>query len=97
MTPPEPKSCPNCKTAKDFPAYRLFSPACMYCGARLIQSLSRLTISASECKARRQAVLADWVAHGHSEQAIRSLVAGPLCIGPEKNAACASQTSGKTH
>lgn len=71
-------TCKNCQIARDFNGYRWFSPACIFFGARLIQSLGALQISESECRARRLAVLADWVKLGHSEKEIRSLVKG-LC------------------
>lgn len=60
----------------------MFNPACLHCGARLIQHLGGLPISAMECSQRRRAMLAVWVARGHDEQMIRELVKGPFCIGP---------------
>ena len=60
----------------------MFSPACIHCGARLIQRIGKLPIPQSSCTARRKAVLADWMAHGHDEATIRALVKGPLAIGP---------------
>lgn len=79
----EQRPCPCCQVARQHPTYRFFSPACAYCGARLIQRLGQLPIAASECKTRRQAVLKDWLEHGHSETLIRNLAAGYNCIGPE--------------
>ena len=73
----------------------MFNPACLHCGARLIQSLGRLPIPASECRQRRQAALALWLRHGHNEAVIRELVKGPLPIGPEKATACDSPTPAK--
>ena len=67
-------TCKDCKSAMVSPGYRLFDPLCLHCGARLIQQLGALQIPASECTERRKAVLADWVAQGHSEAEIRRLV-----------------------
>lgn len=89
--------CEQCHTAKSFPAYRWFNPACLYCGARLIQHLGQLPIAASECRARRQMVLKDWLSYGHSEAELRALVKGEsaLAPGPDKAAASASPPSVK--
>ena len=74
--------CSNCQVAKGFAGYRLFNPACLYCGVRVIQFLGGLPISESECKRRRRDMLSVWLGQGHDEQQIRSLVKGPPCIGP---------------
>lgn len=76
-------TCTNCITARDFAAYRMYSPACIYCGARLIQRLALRDISNAECTSRRKAVLADWVAWGHSEAEIRRLVKGEPALQPK--------------
>ncbi len=84
--------CSQCHTATSFPTYRWFNPACLHCGARLIQHLGQLPIAASECKARRQKVLKDWLSYGHSEAELRALVKGTHAVapGPDKAAASAS-------
>ena len=94
--------CECCQTAAQFPEYRMFTPKCIFCGARLIQLLGRLQIPVSECLDRRRAVLKDWVQWGHSEAEIRSLVKGPLAVepppsqsGPEKDTESASRKSQK--
>lgn len=76
--------CKNCQVAKGFNGYRLFNPACLYCGARVIQLLGGLPIRATECSQRRRAMLEVWVEYGHPEAKIRELAAGKLCIGPEE-------------
>jgi len=76
-------TCKCCQTARSYPEYRMFDPACLYCGARLIQFLARLPIGQTECTQRRRAMLALWIEHGHNEQEIRRLVKGPLAIGPD--------------
>lgn len=89
--------CACCTNAKTQPAYRWFNPACLHCGARLIQHLGQLPIAASECKARRQTVLKDWLSYGHSEAELRALVQGPTALppGPVKAAASAPPPSVK--
>lgn len=84
-------TCKNCDIARWFPEHRMFDPACLHCGARLIQYLGRLPIPASECRQRRQAMLALWLKQGHSEAVIRELVKGPLAICP-KDAPTSPQT-----
>lgn len=51
----------------------MYTPACLYCGARLIQSLGRHRRPREEIADRRRAVLSDWMAHGHSEIELRRL------------------------
>lgn len=75
--------CDNCKVARDFPEYRLFNPACLYCGARMLQRLGRLSIPLSECTQRRREALAVWVKRGHSEPEIRRLYKGPPALQPD--------------
>jgi hypothetical protein len=77
MTP-----CPNCIKAATYPQYRWFNPACLHCGARIIQHLGTLGLSPDSCATRRRANLADWMAMGHNEAQIRSLAKGPLAITP---------------
>lgn len=75
--------CVNCEIVKKNPSYRLFNPACLYCGARIIQVIGALAITRADCRDRRRAMLMDWVAQGHAEAEIRALVDGPLAISPE--------------
>lgn len=75
-------TCNNCETARTFPEYRMFDPACLYCGARLIQLLGKLPIGVTEVVTRRRQVLADWMAHGHTEADLRRLAKGPLSLAP---------------
>lgn len=57
--------------------------------------LATLPIGATECTTRRKAVLADWVAFGHSESELRRLVKGEIAIGPDKAAAFAAPKTAK--
>ena len=62
--------------------HRMFNPACLHCGARLIQRLGKLPRPKDEITARRRQVLADWLAYGHAETEIRNLVKGPTALAP---------------
>lgn len=78
----DPPPCKPCSIARSFLAYPCFSPACLYCGARIIQQLGTLPILPAQIAARRRENLALWVSHGHSEQSLRLLVKGCHCVGP---------------
>lgn len=76
-------TCDCCDKAREWPGYRMYSPACLYCGARLIQAIGRLSIPVTQVQQRRRAVLSDWIAHGHAEAQLRALAAcQALAIGP---------------
>lgn len=90
MTP-----CSDCQIAKTFAAHPLFNPACLYCGARIIQHLGTLPIASSEIATRRRANLADWVVQGHGEAEIRKLAKGALCTGPESTLVSEAQRKTK--
>lgn len=75
--------CECCLAARETTgAYRYFALQCVWCGARLIQKLGRLSVTQAEITQRRRAVLADWTKYGHSEQEIRELVRGPMAVAP---------------
>lgn len=69
--------CDCCRIARENPRHCWFSPACLHCGARLIQAIGGLPIPAKQVSMRRRAVLTDWMAHGHPEPEIRTLAALP--------------------
>lgn len=79
--------CPCCNDARNWPgtvAARTYTPACLWCGARLIQALGKLRRPREEIAERRRKVLADWMAHGHSEAELRALAKGEaLPLAPE--------------
>ena len=79
-------TCTDCKAAKETSGlWPQHNPACLHCGARLIQRLGKVRTPTSEqITARRKVVLADWIAHGHSEQELRALVKGPLAVAEVK-------------
>ena len=76
--------CECCLNAKAHFSHPYFDPACLFCGARIIQMIGTHPIAASVCATRRRAQLAVWVSYGHSETEIRRLAKGPICIGPGK-------------
>lgn len=68
--------CSDCEASRTCSGhYRLFSPACIHCGARLIQAIGKVGKTAAEITQRRRVVLADWMAMGHDEQELRALAA----------------------
>ena len=76
--------------AQNYPGHRMYDPACLHCGARLIRVLGTLPIAVSECQARRRSVLADWMAMGHAEKDLRELAKGQApCIGQVSASVCA--------
>jgi len=79
-------TCSDCKAASETSGlWPQHNPACIFCGARLIQRLGKLrTPSSEQITARRKAVLAEWMAHGHSETQLRALVKGPLAVAEGK-------------
>ena len=74
--------CNCCQAARLYPPHNFFNPACIYCGARIIQRLGTLQIPQSQRTSRRRTELAIWLAHGHNEAQIRALVCGPLALEP---------------
>jgi len=74
--------CDQCTIARVQPDYRLYNPACLWCGARIIQCATAWHQPAQTVAERRRHSLALWVAHGHSEEKIRALVKGSLAIEP---------------
>lgn len=85
-------TCGCCQAASEAPAYRMHCPTCIYCGARLIQGIQKLPITRSEVQERCRAVLADWLAYGHDEQALRALAKGPRAIAPQEVSPRSKQT-----
>ena len=76
--------CTSCQASRETQGlWNMHDPACLWCGARLIQKIGRLQLSASESTARKRAVLADWTAYGHSEIEVRRLAKGTeLALAP---------------
>lgn len=79
--------CSDCNAARITTGHWPYhDPACIYCGARLIQRLGRIRQLPSIITQRRQVVLRDWMAMGHSEQEIRELVKGLMAVAPVQKA-----------
>ena len=72
-------TCQPCATIhkhyrNDPQLYRMHCPACIQCGARLIQKLQRLyQLTTEQRRDRCREALADWMAQGHSEPELRAL------------------------
>ena len=65
--------CQCCDRTRAGPAYSDHDPLCLHCGARLIWRIQRLPVAREDKIRRCRQVLADWMAHGHSEAEIRRL------------------------
>lgn len=80
---PTGRACAECAAAAVTAGlWRCFDPACLHCGARLIQQLGKLQIPPTKIKARRAQVLADWLALGHDETTLRALAkSAALVVG----------------
>lgn len=78
-------TCDCCTTARENPLFNRYSPACLWCGARLIQVLGKLARPREEIAQRRRAVLADWIQYGHLESDLRQLAKGPVPLEPESS------------
>jgi len=77
--------CVECSRSHGGTGYPLYNPACLWCGARIIQQIGRFQIPASESVQRRRDMLALWLKHGHSESEIRRLAKGTaLPLQPER-------------
>ncbi len=72
--------CPHCTARQVAPLHPLYSPKCLACGGLLIHRIGLLgkrrgdtpPRPRAEIVERRRKVLADWMAWGHSEAAIRA-------------------------
>lgn len=67
--------CDCCSTARAYPSFAFFNPACVFCGARLIQRIQRGCnhLSPDAKRERLRGDLDRWLAHGHNELRIRAL------------------------
>lgn len=67
-------SCECCDASRETSGlWPHFTPACLWCGARLIQRIGRMPIPAIAARPRQRAVLDDWVAYGHADAELRRL------------------------
>jgi hypothetical protein len=65
--------------------HRWFDLKCIYCGARLVQSLRSLVgRTNAEIRQRQQAAITDWTAYGHDAAELTALIAGPIPYEPVK-------------
>lgn len=77
-------TCDPCSTASAFPDHRMFNPACLACGARLLRSIGRLEIPRQQRVQRQTWVLNHWQAHGHGREQLR---AAAMALPPTGQAA----------
>lgn len=76
-------TCHCCTAARETAnAYRTFDPACLWCGARLIQCLGKLRQLPIHITQRRREALKVWMEQGHKESELRELAAGPPAFQP---------------
>lgn len=66
--------CVECSRARESGfMWRMYDPACLWCGARYLQALGRRQLGESVIRSRRSHVLDVWHAQGHSREELRSL------------------------
>jgi len=67
--------CSDCEASRETRGlWRRFDPLCLWCGARLIQTIKGLhEVSRDRRAERMRVVLQDWVSYGHSEAELRAL------------------------
>jgi hypothetical protein len=75
--------CPDCEIATADLEYRMFTPKCVYCGARLLRKITGVRQNKEQKSARMTKVLQDWVAYGHSEEQIRRLYKSGPYVEPK--------------
>lgn len=67
------KPCDECAAARETQGlWQRYDPACLWCGARLVQAIGRCGVSSDRVKQRRLRVIADWAAHGHDRESLRT-------------------------
>lgn len=80
--------CDSCAVARGFPDYRLFDPACLWCGARYWRLLPDVAPRAADLTRRRDAVVATWSKYGHDPRELVTLAGAPgLPLEPEQRRA----------
>lgn len=87
--------CKECQIAKQDPAYWIFNPACIHCGARILRKLESMPIGQSECRQRQKNMLKHWQAMGHDELELRRLYKHGPCIGPVAEPVSVAQSETK--
>lgn len=69
------RRCDDCLRSQAGPGWRLYDPACLWCGARLIQAIQGLKGRASPVRIEQRVnhVLLDWTHYGHNSQELMEL------------------------
>ena len=69
-------ACEDCLIAERYGRSRLYNPACLNCGGRYLRAIKRRADLPQTARTQwLRKALADWMAHGHSEQELRDLSA----------------------
>lgn len=73
------RMCEDCRRATAGPGWRLYDPACLWCGARLIQSIQNLKgrVSPVRIEQRVKHVLLGWTHYGHNSQELLAMANEP--------------------
>lgn len=81
------RPCACCQAARELmphAAYPNYDPACLWCGARLIQRWGAYRhLGREEIARRRRSTLTTWIKYGHSELELRRLAKGPAALAPD--------------
>lgn len=92
------RPCEDCAIRRDTnPAWRRYDPACVHCGARLVQTIRGLRgiRPRDELVNRVKTVMDDWTAMGHDLQVLRDLISGPPALQPIGQAESSESASPK--
>jgi hypothetical protein len=65
-------TCDCCNTARGFPEFRQFNPACKWCGARYLKAVKTVA-TGPQLDAWRASILETWEKHGHDRAQLREL------------------------
>lgn len=74
--------CSDCAATREAPGWSMFNPACLWCGARLVQRIRNLPRPGAEIKARQSKVLEDWQAMGHDRSELLRLSRTECPVAP---------------
>lgn len=68
--------CEDCLIAERYGRSRLYNPGCLQCGGRYLRAIRRRKDLPETVRSQWMSkALADWMAQGHGEQALRDLAA----------------------
>lgn len=67
------RNCDDCRLARKDLLWFRFDPECLTCGARCLWFLQRMRLPQEAKVQRLRKALADWMAHGHAEEQLRTM------------------------